>query len=622
MNIRTGSISPRGSGVYSNTIANRRELLPEAKACLDSCIPPLGRVARSARSWSVLGLLLAFGAVDGASQSIALETIILNTGWDQANSVQMGVGERDNEWRIPGGSPGQPSFVVSNSAWDLCVAPAPYLNSRWISTSAASGSPLPSPPTDFEYRFYFTLPAESVGETLNMRLNADDEIFEVSLNANPIPFTGSSFCGPDVSVSTGNSTYFKRGKDVNELLVVVRDTQQVISGLIVEGSVTYEDCDRPVLRNLPKLQSITFLEGTGAITAKGPYLPASLTLTTQRATLGSGAGTSNDFEGVPLTELYDVFYSTWNGSVDPFGKFVTIEALYSVSTGGGGLNIAAVRLDFPSGPRFANSVMSFVALGNNAIPLDVGKAVDNNVTTATSMGSTSTPPPTPPRRLRITLGFPCPCDDLVVDLSTGVTNVTGGLIAPGTTDDTWRLKCDPNLFFNPPLPPTWVITPLISSNWLTIPNSQWISFNSAGSGSSPVGDYCYTICFCLDKGFQSVSLSGLLRADNDAQVFVNGNLIATTPPTTSFSSPTPTPFSTTNTAFFHDGPDNCIDVVVHNDGGPTGLNLTGQLTAVAGRCCSPTRNVPTVSEWGLLVLLLGGMSMGTVLFGRRRRIPA
>ncbi|NOT01078.1 MAG: hypothetical protein HOP29_10660 [Phycisphaerales bacterium] len=31
--------------------------------------------------------------------------------------------------------------------------------------------------------------------------------------------------------------------------------------------------------------------------------------------------------------------------------------------------------------------------------------------------------------------------------------------------------------------------------------------------------------------------------------------------------------------------------------------------------------IPTVSEWGLLVLLLSGISMGTVLFGRRRMVP-
>ncbi|NOT01077.1 MAG: hypothetical protein HOP29_10655 [Phycisphaerales bacterium] len=33
-------------------------------------------------------------------------------------------------------------------------------------------------------------------------------------------------------------------------------------------------------------------------------------------------------------------------------------------------------------------------------------------------------------------------------------------------------------------------------------------------------------------------------------------------------------------------------------------------------------SIPTVSQWGLVVLTLGGLSMGTVLFGRRRTVPA
>ncbi|NOT01075.1 MAG: hypothetical protein HOP29_10645 [Phycisphaerales bacterium] len=42
---------------------------------------------------------------------------------------------------------------------------------------------------------------------------------------------------------------------------------------------------------------------------------------------------------------------------------------------------------------------------------------------------------------------------------------------------------------------------------------------------------------------------------------------------------------------------------------------------VVGLPCEPPDPVPTVSQWGLLILLLSGMSMGTVLFGRRRAVP-
>ncbi len=36
------------------------------------------------------------------------------------------------------------------------------------------------------------------------------------------------------------------------------------------------------------------------------------------------------------------------------------------------------------------------------------------------------------------------------------------------------------------------------------------------------------------------------------------------------------------------------------------------------QCPPPTEVIPTVTEWGLLVMLLLGLTMGTVAFGRRR----
>jgi hypothetical protein len=64
---------------------------------------------------------------------------------------------------------------------------------------------------------------------------------------------------------------------------------------------------------------------------------------------------NKDFEGVPGAELYDVFYSDWDGAPNPTGEFVTIEAVWPVGApSGGGLNIA--RVDFDGTGQYANSV--------------------------------------------------------------------------------------------------------------------------------------------------------------------------------------------------------------------------------------------------------------------------
>ena len=69
---------------------------------------------------------------------------------------------------------------------------------------------------------------------------------------------------------------------------------------------------------------------------------------------------------------------------------------------GGGLNLAEIGLDFSGTPtEYGNYVASFVALGDNAIPGSVGNAIDGDLQTHTTMGSTLGQS----GRLRVTLGF-------------------------------------------------------------------------------------------------------------------------------------------------------------------------------------------------------------------------
>jgi len=155
------------------------------------------------------------------------------------------------------------------------------------------------------------------------------------------------------------------------------------------------------IRLIPNLVSITFWERTGGSGPKAIGFGAnSGQLMTRRS---DPLGSSNrDFVG-SSTEFYDVFYSDVDGSFDPDGQFVTIEAVWNHGLPlGGGLNIAEVQLNFSGGSKeFANRVASFAALGDNAAAGTVGNAIDGNLLTHTTMGNTIGLA----QRLRITVGF-------------------------------------------------------------------------------------------------------------------------------------------------------------------------------------------------------------------------
>jgi hypothetical protein len=168
---------------------------------------------------------------------------------------------------------------------------------------------------------------------------------------------------------------------------------------------------------------------------------------------------------------------------------------------------------------------------------------------------------------------PCPPQDLLIDLATGVDSA-GGFIPVGNNDDTWEVTLDASGGTVPR--PAQVINP--HPAWLTIPGSQWISANYYG----PNGDYKYEFCFCLDQRFSNPVLNLLLRVDDTGDVYLNGNFVGAA---ASFASPTPASITVTNPALFVVGK-NCITVLVHNIGGPpTGLNMAGSFRATNGKCC-------------------------------------
>lgn len=177
---------------------------------------------------------------------------------------------------------------------------------------------------------------------------------------------------------------------------VVADTKTIDDGggLLQESGVM-----KIPVRKIPGLGSITYYETTGMVYAytfqvNGPEM------TTKIANL---TATNNDIKGAD-TEYYDVYYSDDQGNFDIDGAYLTIAGVFlDTLPAGGGLNLAEIALNYMGQQtEYGNYVASFVALGDNAIPGDVPKAIDGNLMTCTTMGNTKNDPG---KLLRITLGF-------------------------------------------------------------------------------------------------------------------------------------------------------------------------------------------------------------------------
>jgi hypothetical protein len=152
---------------------------------------------------------------------------------------------------------------------------------------------------------------------------------------------------------------------------------------------------------IPGLVSISFWERTGGtgptesvFAVDGPELTVRLA-----DPLGFG---NNDISGA-TSEFYDVYYSDEDGSFNLNGEYLSIEGVYlQPLPAGGGLNLAEIGLNFDGeATEFGNFVASFVALGDNAFPSIVERAIDGDLLTHTSMGNTFESD----QRLRVTLGF-------------------------------------------------------------------------------------------------------------------------------------------------------------------------------------------------------------------------
>lgn len=128
--------------------------------------------------------------------------------------------------------------------------------------------------------------------------------------------------------------------------------------------------------------------------------------------------------------------------------------------------------------------------------------------------------------------------------------------------------------------PANVVSP--TGIWCSNCGGAWVTASSTGNISLPIGDYTYRYCFCLDPRYSAPQLSLCILTDKSATVSLNGSTIGTVP----FNAAGPCALvSTSNPALFRPG-ENCIEIVVHATGGPSGFNVAGGgVFATNGACC-------------------------------------
>ncbi len=166
------------------------------------------------------------------------DSLIINSGWNQASSAVWSIGDYDNEWMLvsdpdPATSEPRPANVVDTfGGWAT-----PQSNSQWITCVPYGASDL-NGHYIFQYRFCLQ---STQGASLFMKLRADDEA-TIYLNGN---YLGSTFQGdgsesfrPSQSpriFQTSNAAFFLLGQNV--ITVNVENRAQVAVGYDLVGVV-------------------------------------------------------------------------------------------------------------------------------------------------------------------------------------------------------------------------------------------------------------------------------------------------------------------------------------------------------------------------------------------------
>jgi hypothetical protein len=166
---------------------------------------------------------------------IPVDSIAINTGWDQSAQTTLAVGAWDFDWYIisdpfPATHEPRPARVIDrHPAWKPAET-----NSQWISSRDTYIAGCEPAGNIYVFESYFCL-FDSINASLSFWIRVDDTA-KVYLNGHFIRSIGpGSFSGSAVHVSTTNSGFFKSGK--NTIRVVVNNYNCTAMGLDVAGTV-------------------------------------------------------------------------------------------------------------------------------------------------------------------------------------------------------------------------------------------------------------------------------------------------------------------------------------------------------------------------------------------------
>lgn len=162
------------------------------------------------------------------------------------------------------------------------------------------------------------------------------------------------------------------------------------------------------------------------------------------------------------------------------------------------------------------------------------------------------------------------CSPIHVNLSTGIDNA-GNILPVGTPDPNWQ---NTQGYGNVAAP---------NSGWASLTGSAWLGNGVTGTINF---DYVYTRSFSLPS---AGTLSFQALGDNYVTILLDGNQIAQTPGMSiqGFQLANVVNYSGPVTAGTH-----TLQAVVHNQGGPSGLNLSGSVSYIPAPV---TFNISTAS---------------------------
>ena len=145
----------------------------------------------------------------------------------------------------------------------------------------------------------------------------------------------------------------------------------------------------------------------------------------------------------------------------------------------------------------------------------------------------------------------------------------------------------------------------VTSGW-TAPIAGTRSITrGTSSGGEKGATYTYRYQFTLDtSAFTDFGLSGLVWADNQVRVLLNGNQILAQ--TGNIRSSPAVSFSTINQSYFQNGINSMTFEVLNTTEDSTGLNVSGTVTATA---------VPEAHEWAMMFA-----ATGMIVWRRRREV--